>query len=227
LGNIFGTIMKKVLMTVLVSMGVAVANAGGNASAGQAKAAVCGACHGADGNSMAAAFPKLAGQGERYLVKQLQDIKCGFLSEEQQRISKCTPRSVPQMAGQLNNLSDQDMADIAAYYASQPVSGGQAKEALVAKGEAIYRGGISSKGVAACSACHSPSGKGNAPAGFPALSGQHADYIAAQLKAFRAGADGDKAGRNNDGETRIMRDIAIKLTDSEIEAVSSYASGLR
>jgi cytochrome c553 len=218
--------MKKLLVTVLVCFGMTAAYAGGDAAAGKSKSASCAACHGADGNSLAAAFPKLAGQNERYLVKQMQDIQCGALSESEQKQRKCDGRPVPQMAGQLDNLNDQDLADIAAYFASQPASGGQTKEALLEKGEAIYRAGVSDKGVAACAGCHSPTGKGNAPAGFPALSGQHADYVATQLKAFRAAADGDKSGRSNDGETSVMRDIAYRLSDSEIEAVSSYVSGL-
>lgn len=218
--------MKKLLIAVFVLFGMTSAYAGGDAAAGKTKSAACAACHGADGNSLAAAFPKLAGQGERYLVKQMKDIQCGALSESEQKQRKCAGRSVPQMAGQLDKLSDQDLADIAAYYAGQAISVGQAKEALVQKGEAIYRGGISEKGVAACTACHSPTGKGNAPAGFPALSGQHADYVVAQLKAFRKAADGDKTGRMNDGETSVMRDIAYRMSDADIEAVSSYVSGL-
>jgi len=218
--------MKKLLITVFVLFGMTSAFAGGDAAAGKTKSAACAACHGADGNSLAGAFPKLAGQGERYLVKQMKDIQCGALSASEQKQRKCDGRPVPQMTGQLDNLSDQDLADIAAYYAGQATSVGQAKEALVQKGEAIYRGGISEKGVAACTACHSPTGKGNGPAGFPALSGQHADYVATQLKAFRKAADGDKTGRMNDGETSVMRDIAYRMSDGDIEAVSSYVSGL-
>ncbi len=129
------------------------------------------------------------------------------------------------MAGQLDNFDDADLADIAAYFASQSITVGQANPDLVAKGEEIYRAGIRSKGVAACSACHSPTGSGNKLAGYPALGGQHADYIDAQLRAFRAAADGLE-GRSNDGETKIMRDVAIRMSDSEIKAVSSYISGL-
>jgi len=129
------------------------------------------------------------------------------------------------MAGQLDNFSAEDIADIAAFYSEQQASGGQSKAALVAKGEEIYRAGIRSKSVAACTACHSPTGKGNAPAGFPALSGQHSDYVAAQLRAFRAAADGLE-GRSNDGDIKIMRDIAYRMSDSEIDAVASYINGL-
>ena len=206
--------MKKLLLSGLIAFGMSgFALADGDAAAGQTKAQMCGACHGADGNSPAPTFPKLAGQNAKYLLKQMQDIKSGA-------------RPVPMMAGQLDSRSDQDMADIAAYFASQTVTMGQAKEALVEKGEQVYRAGNKERGLPACTGCHSPTGQGNAPAGFPALGGQHADYIAAQLKAFRLGAEDENAGRRNDGETRIMRDIAFKLSDKEIEAVASYISGL-
>lgn len=218
--------MKKLCLGFLVAIGVAgLVQAGGDAAAGKSKAAACVACHGEGGNSVAAAFPKLAGQNERYLLKQLQDIQCGYLSAEQQKAEKCTGRSVPTMAGQLDSFSDADLADIAAYYAGQTSTIGQASPALAAKGEEVYRAGIRGKSVAACSACHSPTGAGNAPAGFPALGGQHADYIAAQLKAFRAAADG-MPGRSNDGDTKVMRDIALRMSDSEIAAVASYIAGL-
>ena len=134
---------------------VAQANAAGDASAGKDKVAVCAACHGADGNSAAPTFPKLAGQGEKYLLKQLQDIRDGA-------------RPVPTMVGQLDGKSDQDLADMAAFYASQARSGGQTDPALLALGEKVYRSGVAERNVAACVACHSPTGAGNAPAGFPA-----------------------------------------------------------
>ncbi|AKH68190.1 cytochrome c553 [Spongiibacter sp. IMCC21906] len=206
--------MKKPLLVLLASMLFASAAAAveGNASAGKAKTASCAACHGADGNSPAPNFPKLAGQGERYLVKQITDIKSGA-------------RPVPLMAGQTDDLSEQDIADIAAYYASKTVTVGQADPALAEKGAAIYRGGIAERNIPACAACHSPTGLGMAAAGFPALSGQYAEYTIAQLKAFRAAADG-REGRDNDGETKVMRTIAFQLSDSEIEAVASFIQGL-
>ena len=222
--------MKKLLVSFLVVFLVvigftSVAQAGGDAAAGKNKAVACVACHGEGGNSIAPTFPKLAGQNARYLVKQMQDIQCGALSADKQKAHKCSARTVPTMAGQLDAFSDDDLADIAAYYSSQSISGGQANADLVAKGEEIYRAGIGAKSVAACSACHSPTGKGNGPAGYPAVGGQHADYIVAQLKAFRAAADG-LPGRDNDGDTKIMRDVAYRLSDSEITAVASYISGL-
>jgi cbb3-type cytochrome c oxidase subunit III len=181
----------------------------GDAAAGQAKAAVCGACHGPDGNSMAPNFPKLAGQGERYLTKQLHDIKSG-------------KRTVLEMTGLLTNLSDQDLADIAAYFASQKGSVGAADEKLVKRGENLFRGGDLAKGLPACTGCHSPNGAGNAAAGFPHLGGQHAQYVAKQLTDFRK----EEGGRTNDGDTKTMQTIAKRLSDEDIAAVSSYIQGL-
>ena len=207
--------MKKFLLaSVIVLSAVSqAAMAAGDAAAGKAKATACFACHGADGNSAAPTFPKLAGQSETYLSKQIHDIKA-------------SKRSVPAMAGQTDNLSDQDIADIAAYFAAQTTSMNQAKKDLLVKGEQIFRAGIRDRGVPACTACHAPTGSGNALAGFPRLGGQHADYVATQLKAYRAGADGDPAGRSNDGETKPMRSVAAHLSDSEIAALANYVSGL-
>lgn len=205
--------MNKKLFVLLASLLIAGAATAGDAAAGKAMSQTCAACHGADGNSAAPSFPKLAGQNEKYLIKQMQDIQSGI-------------RSVPTMAGQLDGKSAADLANIAAYFAGQAVGGGQADPELVAKGEAIYRGGISERSVPACAACHSPTGQGNAGAGYPALAGQHAQYTSAQLQAFRAAADGDPAGRMNDGESAIMRTIAFGMSDREIEAVSSYIQGL-
>ncbi len=213
--------MKKHLMYFLVIAGCAGFVQAGDATAGKSKVAACAACHGEGGNSLAATFPKLAGQNERYLIKQMKDIQCGALSAAEQKAQKCAGRTVPTMAGQLDNFNDTDLADIAAYYAAQTSSVGQAKADLAAKGEEIYRAGIGSKGVAACTACHSPTGSGNSLAGYPSMGGQHADYIAVQLKAFRAAADG-LAGRDNDGDIKIMRDVAARMSDSEITALSSY-----
>lgn len=200
--------MKKLVISLLVLMGVSgFANAEGDAEAGKSKAAVCAGCHGADGNSAVASFPKLAGQNVKYLIKQMKDIKAG-------------DRSAPAMTGLLDGSSEQDMEDIAAYFASQFPSVGAANKDLVELGEKIYRAGNKDSGVSACTACHSPTGKGNSMAGFPALSGQHADYIAAQLRAFREGE------RTNDGDAKMMRSVAFRLTNKEIDAVSSYISGL-
>jgi cytochrome c553 len=209
--------MKKVVILFSLAMAwapygfTADASPAGDAEAGKSQIAVCGACHGADGNS-AAPFPKLAGQGEKYLFKQMQDIRDGA-------------RPVPTMTGQLDAKSDQDLADIAAYFAAQERTGGNTDPALLALGEKVYRSGIAERKVAACTACHSPRGLGNALAGYPALAGQHAQYVADQLRAYRKGQE-DPAGRTNDGDARIMRLTAFGLSDKEIEAVASYVSGL-
>ena len=211
--------MKKTIQILAVTLGFALVSSAvvaGDAAAGQAKTAMCAGCHGADGNSMVANFPKLAGQGEKYLIKQMNDIKAG-------------ERNVPEMTGMLAASSEQDIADIAAYYASQTAQLAGAKEANLAKGEQVYRGGNMKTGVPACTGCHSPSGQGNAPAGYPMLSGQFAAYTAKQLRAFRTAAhDPDNAaGRSNDGDARIMRDVAANMNDVEIEAVANFIAGLK
>lgn len=200
--------MNKVLVSLLLTLGITgFAHAAGNAEAGQGKVVVCGACHAADGNSAAPNFPKLAGQGERYLLKQLKDIKSGA-------------RPIVEMTGLLDNLSDQDLADIAAFYASQQMSVGAADPKLVEAGQALFRGGKLDEGMPACIGCHMPDGSGMAAAGFPKLAGQHATYTAKQLTDFREG------NRTNDGEAMIMRAIAAKLSNKDIEALSSYIQGL-
>ena len=191
----------------MMTLGIAgAAHAAGNAADGQAKTAVCAACHGADGNSAVGNFPKLAGQNEQYLLKQLKDIKSGS-------------RPVVEMTGMLNNLSDQDLADIAAYFASKKVTLGQVAKDQLEQGQLIYRAGLRDKAVAACTACHGPSGAGINSAGYPALSGQHAAYIEKTLKDFR---DGKRANDPN----AMMRNIAVKMSDEDIKAVSSYVQGL-
>lgn len=184
----------------------------GDPVAGESKAVACAACHGADGNSANPEWPKLAGLGEKYLLKQMMDIRSGL-------------RPVALMAGQVDNMSDQDLADIAAYFDGLPRSGEVANADLLELGRKVYMSGIMERKVAACVGCHSPSGQGNAPAGFPALGGQHATYIAAQLKMFRKGYE-DESGRVNDGDIKIMRTTAFELSDLEIEAVAAYAAGL-
>ncbi|WP_428819695.1 c-type cytochrome [Microbulbifer sp. MCCC 1A16149] len=212
------SIIKKAALALGMVAFAQVGHAAGDATAGQTKAAACAACHGADGNSPAPTFPKIAGLGEKYLLKQLHDIKSGA-------------RKVPEMTGQLDNMSDQDMADIAAYFAAQniQISGSEAFSVMLnngdnvdglALGRKIFRAGNPSSGVPACMGCHSPTGQGNAPAGYPRLSGQYAQYVEKQLKAFREGA------RNNDGDTRVMRSVAKQLSDAEIKAVANYVAGL-
>ena len=207
-------VMNVLLMILAVNYAM-VAPAAADAQAGKAKSAACAACHGADGNSMAPNFPKLAGQNEKYLLKQLLDYQTGA-------------RQDSMMAGMVAGKSEQDLADLAAYFAAQTPSKGEAKKELLELGEQIYRGGNSDTSVTACIACHGPRGKGVAAAGFPALAGQHAQYTADQLKAFRAAGRDDSQGkrRENDGDTKIMRSVASAMSDKEIEAVSSYISGL-
>ena len=200
-------------VSALMTASIQAAGVKGDAAAGEAKAVTCGACHGVDGNSVVPTFPKLAGLGEKYLLKQMKDIRDGR-------------RPVAVMAGQVDNMSDQDLADIAAFYDQKARTSEMADEDLVAMGRSIYMSGIMDRKVAACSGCHSPTGKGNAPGGFPALAGQHADYIATQLTMFRKGYE-DPAGRTNDGDSKIMRTTAFELSDLEIKAVASYASGLK
>ena len=167
--------------------------------------AVCVACHAADGNSSIAANPKLAQQHPEYLVKQLQEFKSG-------------KRNDPVMKGFASALTDDDMRNIAAWLATKPAKAGFAKDKeLVGLGERIYRGGIADRNIAACAGCHSPNGAG-IPAQYPRLSGQHADYTAKQLNEFRAGKRGNSLQ---------MTQVAAKLNDREIKAVSDYIAGLR
>jgi cytochrome c553 len=173
---------------------------------GEAKyTAVCAACHGVDGNSAIAANPKLSQQHPEYLVKQLQEFKSG-------------KRNNAVMTGFATMLSDEDMKNISAWLVSQKAKPGFAKDKdLVALGERIYRGGIPDLQVAACAGCHSPNGAG-IPAQYPRLSGQHADYTSAQLLSFRDGV------RKNSVQ---MTQVAAKMNDREIKAVSDYIAGLR
>lgn len=182
------------------------ASAQGDINAGKQKAAACAACHGADGNSSNPEWPSLAGLGERYIVRQLQLFK-----NDQRQNALMTPMAKP--------LSEQDMADIAAYYSSLSIRPGGADPKLVEVGEHIWRGGLPERQVPACAACHGAAGEGNPPAAYPRLGGQQAVYLANSLTAY-------KSGQRTTDPASIMRDIASKLSDEEIRAVSSYASGL-
>ena len=193
-------------LSLLVSLPVL---ATGDADAGQGKAAICAACHGADGNSMVPMWPKLAGQHASYLERQLGLIKNGS-------------RTVPEMAGFVISLSDQDMADIAAYFSSQTTSAGVTDEALRAKGEQLYRAGNSDTDIPACMSCHGPAGKGNPLSGYPSLAGQHSVYSEKMLTGFRAG----NTWGEDDANSNIMTGVAKRLTDAEIKAVGSYIQGL-
>ena len=201
--------MKKLIAGVVLGVGLtAMAHGAGDPEAGEANAAVCASCHGEGGGKpIMGAYPKLTGLGEKYLYQQLAAIKDG-------------DRQIAEMTGILDNLSDDDLQDLAAYYNEQDMTVQQANPDLVDAGQALYRGGNMASGVPACAGCHSPQGKGNEPAGYPRLGGQNAEYLEKQLKAYR---DGERAGGQN---ASIMMDVAAKLTDSEIEAVSNYLSGL-
>lgn len=195
---------------VLVAAGMTApsAMAEGDAAAGQAKAAVCAACHGVDGNSANPVWPSLAGQHESYIIDSIESFKNGT-------------RSDVLMTAQANILNEQDTADVAAYFAAQTPTQRTADPALADLGERIYRGGDKEEGVSACIACHGPSGRGNAPAGYPSLTGQHAVYTAKQLVDYKSGA------RSSDGDAQIMRNIAAELSQEQIDAVAAYIQGLR
>ena len=184
-----------------------------DAAKGQPIAAqVCAACHAADGNSQMAANPKLAGQFYEYLHKQLLNFK--------PQGGKKADRDNAVMAGMIANLSPADLKDVSAYYASQKLKPATARDKdLAALGQKFYRGGNAATGVAACAGCHGPAGAGM-PAQYPRIAGQFPEYIEAQLKAFRGGA------RANDANG-MMRGVAARMTDREIQAVSEYVAGLR
>ncbi len=199
--------MKKIIFAVsLASLVIALPAVAGDAAVGKAKSASCAACHGTDGNSPSPGFPKLAGQHESYIAKQLRDYKSG------KRVNAT-------MNAMVLPLSEQDIDDLAAYFAGQPVQVGTTAEDQLEVGQSIYRAGNASSGVAACSACHGPNGSGNPQAQFPSLSGQHAEYIALQLKMFRKGERANDAGN-------MMRGVAARMSDAEIDAVSQYVQGL-
>jgi cytochrome c553 len=197
--------MKLRLLIILAASLVTIG--AGNADSGKDKVATCVACHGQDGNSMVGLWPSLAGQNANYLVRQLQHIKSG-------------KRSIALMAGILDNFSKEDLDDIAAFYASKNNTIGQVEADKVELGRKLYYSGSLEKGIPACTACHSPKGKGNAPAGYPLLSGQQADYVTKSLKNYRSGE------RNNDESSQMMMAIAYKLDDVEIDALSSFINGL-
>lgn len=208
--------MKKLSLALCVLLTGAVAQAAeqgapqaavGDAAAGKEKSATCAACHGADGNSMAPTFPKIAGQHASYIFEQLNAFKDGG-------------RQDPSMSPQVANLNEQDMRDLAAYFSGQTVKLGAADKDAVALGQKIYRGGDKAKGVMACTACHGPTGAGNPSARYPSLSGQHPDYILKQLQGFKAGA------RMSDPGSKFMTSLAARMSEEEMKAVSQYVAGL-
>ncbi len=200
--------MARFMMTLL-ALAPLLAVAAGDPQAGEQKSGICSACHGQDGNSMVPAWPKIAGQHEEYLARQT-------------RMVRDQTRDVPEMYPMVMNLSDQDIADLAAYYASQSLSPGVADEELVEAGRGIYEGGNAESGVPACAACHGPAGNGILGAHYPVVRAQHADYTASRLNRYRNG----QANGGNDAFSRIMVAVAANMTDEEINAVSSYIEGL-
>lgn len=220
--------IKKLLalsISISFSLTPALVHAEGNKDAGRTAAASCTSCHGEDGNSMVSSFPKLAGQHESYLVRQLQDLKDGF-------------RNAPMMAPLAMALSDQTIEDVSAFYASQKISANQAPiiqadddedeepseeekaetlKQLLATGSDLYRNGNLKTKVSACIACHGPEGEGNKPSSFPSLRGQHADYLISSLQKF-------KKGKRTKSSDNMMHLIAKKMSDEEIKAVSYHIS---
>jgi cytochrome c553 len=200
------------LSSIFLASAVVVSPAASAARGDAAKAepivnGVCGGCHGVDGNSMAPTFPKLAGLQFEYINKQLNDYKSGV-------------RQNPTMAPMVSTLSSDDMLNLAAYFSAQSAKPGTAKDpALVTAGQKVYKGGNMGSGVPACASCHGPNGAG-IPAQFPRLAGQHAEYVATQLRDFRTGV------RSNDG-AKMMQVIARKMTEQEMQAVAEYIAGLR
>ena len=205
------------LVSYLLSVGIALATmpAGadslveGSAEAGKAKSLTCTACHGQEGNSVNPVWPSIAGQSATYTVTQLQAFKDGL-------------RSDPLMSSQAMLLSAEDMRNVAVYFESLPKAAmSVADPGAVSRGQALYRGGNSENGVAACMACHGPTGRGNPAAGYPAVSGQHATYTEKQLRDYAT------AARQSDGRTGIMRDIAARLDEKDIVSIASYMQGLQ
>ena len=206
--------MKKLILagltlvsaTMLVVSGAVVA---GDAAAGKAKSAACGGCHGFDGNSGIAMYPKLAGQNEAYITKQVKDFKAN------------DTRKNAIMMGMVAALSDEDTADIGAYFQAQFLKDAASFDAdKAAAGRALYKGGDLQKGIPACQACHGPNGSGTAGIGYPQIGGQHASYTLAQLKAFKDGS------RSND-DKKLMRDIVAKLSPKDLEALANYIASLK
>ncbi len=193
---------------VLVFATCTTAQAAGDAGAGEEKSMACQGCHGADGNSPAGIWPSLAGQAEKYLVKQIEDFKSGA-------------RKNDTMESMVAELSSQDIADISAYFAAKKAtaSGINDDEGLITLGKKIYKGGNHDSRLMACAGCHGPNAEGNGPANFPRLGGQQAEYLLIQLEAFASSA------RTND-MNGMMKNIATRMSQKEMEAVAAYLATL-
>ena len=199
------------LVTVFISTACL---AQGDIEAGKLKSISCAACHGQQGNSLIAMYPNLAGQHAKYVAKQLTEFRLASQTGGEKG------RNNAVMNGMAMTLSDQDILDLSAYYSSLEPEQGEAPEDVIEYAQAIYRGGDLSRGITACTACHGPQGNGVSLANFPTISGQKTDYIKSQLEMFRSGE------RANDANG-MMRKVAAKLTDKDIDALSKYLRGLR
>lgn len=196
-----------VSLSVVVAVSGGIVQAAGDVDAGKAKAASCAGCHGINGNSPNTAWPNLAGQHQPYLEKQIMDFRSG-------------ERKDPMMTATAKGIATpEDIANISAYFSAQALNVGQAKTEAVSLGTQVFRGGNAATGVAACGGCHGPAGMGNLPANFPRISGQNVGYVTKALKDFRAGT------RTNDANG-MMRGVAARMSDAEIEAVAQYLHGL-
>lgn len=203
-------IMKRLLILVATISGAIAGNLGvaaGNPETGATKAAVCQACHGPAGNSINPEWPSLAGLGADYIAEQLKNFKDG-------------KRNNPVMRPNAVNLTDQDMADLGAYFAGQTNSGLEADPSYWQAGQKLYRGGDSARGIPACMACHGPTGRGIEPAKFPALRGQHSVYVVKQLNDYASGARAT-------GPNGIMPTIAKRLSTDDMRDIASYLQGIR
>jgi cytochrome c553 len=198
--------IKAVLLGLSSLMAVSITQAA-DIEAGKAKTLVCAACHGADGNSVNPIWPRLAGQHASYIAKQIRDFKT-------------MKRMDPTMQGMAATVQDADIDNIAAYFESQKPAAATYDESLLEMGQNIYRGGITETSVAACMSCHSPSGAGNGPAGFPSLKGQHPEYIVTQLQKFKDGVRANDPGK-------MMRGVANRMSDKEMKAVAAYIAAMK
>lgn len=203
-------ITKKIILSALLMIG-ANALAAGDAEKGQALSATCTACHGADGNSINPVWPSLAGQHEAYIKRHLTFFRDGL-------------RENAMMAPMAAGLSDQDIADLSAYFATKKLTLKAADPDAVELGRKIYQAGDKSRNVPACMSCHGPTGQGIPLTGYPSLANQHAAYTALQLREYKAGKT---LGKDDDVKGKIMSDVARYMTEEEIDAVASYVQGLK
>jgi len=207
--NSYFTFAAAVFALLMSSQASAAGLVDGSYEDGKTKAVRCGACHGPDGNSVNPQWPSIAGQHAPYIVRQLEAFQIG-------------ERTNILMTSQAMTMTEQDMKDVAVFFAAQPAAAKSvADPGLVERGQALYRGGNKESGAAACLTCHGPSGRGNPAARYPLLRGQHATYIAATLREYATDA------RKSDGASKIMRDIAKRLSEEDIVAVAAYVQGLR